>query len=501
MLALNCSRLHWTDLLVAILVGGTAYWLYSLVWPLYPVGPDYFTYIRYYLDLWDSEPVYPLLMQRITPLPSLFFGGLMDKGSPLTAEVGLGILFAAGIGGVYAMGCAFSRLSGWLSVLVVIGHLPFNALLHTAGSDSLFATVLMIWGGMLCHTRTNASWRYHVTHGVMIFVLAMIRPVGQLWMLIALWPLFISSLSWWKRLTRLAIISGTASALFLLWSGYNWVRYNDFQFVRGSGGNGSFYRALVGNHLIHPTNGPYSKKLSEAVEMDLLSREPYAERNLTVETFFSNATAHQWGDMYCLSDRVWGWDSRYKVLREVGKEAVIAHPKEFAHGAGKDLWRVFSKPGMLPPRINKKKNLTLKVEGYQWGWSSSPTGRYASFEALNSLTTSPTFKLPARSGNREWTHLLHAALPYVPSTLIWLIAGCSLSLLTWRNSAWPALFLLVLAGLAATVVTVASIDADFRHRQVSDPIFIVFGVAGLTSLFTWIKKIFQTKLHKNATAA
>ena len=49
-------------------------------------------------------------------------------------------------------------------------------------------------------------------------------------------------------------------------------------------------------------------------------------------------------DLTVLSDRTWGWDDDYRQLGRVAREAIRAHPGDYARGVAKDIWRLFSGP-------------------------------------------------------------------------------------------------------------------------------------------------------------
>ena len=68
------------------------------------------------------------------------------------------------------------------------------------------------------------------------------------------------------------------------------------------------------------------------MQRDLLPKEPYRSYGITLDDFFTEASPRMQVDLLALSDRVKGWNSNYRWLRDVGVEAVRAHPARYARG-------------------------------------------------------------------------------------------------------------------------------------------------------------------------
>ena len=56
--------------------------------------------------------------------------------------------------------------------------------------------------------------------------------------------------------------------------------------------------------------------------------------------FFTDASPRMQVDLLALSDRIRGWSSNYKWLREVGVEAVEKHKAKYARGVATTLWQL-----------------------------------------------------------------------------------------------------------------------------------------------------------------
>src|SRR5690348_15840630 len=58
----------------------------------------------------------------------------------------------------------------------------------------------------------------------------------------------------------------------------------------------------------------------------VIAKKPYRVYELTLDDFLTHASPRMQVDLLDLSDRVKGWHSNYGWLRDVGVEAVRAHP-------------------------------------------------------------------------------------------------------------------------------------------------------------------------------
>ena len=83
---------------------------------------------------------------------------------------------------------------------------------------------------------------------------------------------------------------------------------------------------------------------------DLLPREPYRSYGIDLDTFFASGSARMHEDLIGLADRTWGWDDDYAHLARVGREAVRAHPGDYARGVARDSWRLLWWPVFLSAR-------------------------------------------------------------------------------------------------------------------------------------------------------
>ncbi len=208
----------------------------------------------------------------------------------------------------------------------------------------------------------------------------------------------------------------------MLWSGHNAARYDDFTVARGANIALPFFRAFTEERIVAPENGPASRRFARAVEERLLVEEPYRSYGIDLDEFFSSGSGRMIEDAASLTDRVFGWDSDYAILREAAMEAVREHPGEYAAGVADTLWLLLRTPAYVTPRAraddrddsdgNAGDVETIVVDGrvlpkpsegdlipgsHQGLWTSTPDNR------IREVWTSPTehHLVFRRPGDRE----------------------------------------------------------------------------------------------------
>jgi len=149
----------------------------------------------------------------------------------------------------------------------------------------------MVWISLIVYTYLQRSplWTFAL-HGFLVFLLVMIRPSAQLYVPFFLFfPCLLIKLDRLEKIKRICMFLLVIIPLLLLYSSYNYFRYDDFTVSRTGAFHFPFYRLFL-DGLIHPENGPASLALVTAVKTDLLVREPYRSHQIDEEIFFM---AHQ----------------------------------------------------------------------------------------------------------------------------------------------------------------------------------------------------------------
>src|SRR5262249_2855998 len=135
----------------------------------------------------------------------------------------------------------------------------------------------------------------------------------------------------------------TALVPLAAWAVVNGVRFGDYTLARGGNAVIPFYRAFITDRIVSPTNGPASRRLADAIEHHLLTRDPSRAYGVTLHDVFTSGSFRIHEDLYLLSDEVFGWNTNYSVLRKAGIEAVQAHPGTYTSGVASTVWHQLSK--------------------------------------------------------------------------------------------------------------------------------------------------------------
>jgi hypothetical protein len=493
------------DCVVLITLSWLLYYLYGLAWPLAP-GRDYGTYLLYYLQIPDAQPTYPMLMLYRTPLVPLFIGSTLQLGGPALLECAYAVGYGIAVLSTYYIGSQLSRRTAWISALAMLAYPPMAILLHSAGSDSTLGCAWMAWCAFVFWTAKRPSIGKFILNGIMAVALVLIRP-GNMMPLFAFagFPFVLDSLPFRKRV----ISSGAYLATFLsclgLWQTYNLVRYGDFTVARGQGAI-MLYRVFVIDALVSPSNGPASRALAEVVERDLLTKEPYKSYGIDLAVFFNSHSTRFYGDLIGLSDRTWGWDSRYRHLRLVALEAIKSHFPRYVAYVAADYLRLFASHYVpeyhhraapagdrASPRPLNERGLPIPTEGqpipysYVWWLATTPDGGPVSEQRANALSEEraamPT--LPTRDGSPFVAKAINTLVTHgYPSMFVCILIGLvGLGILAPKGTLWKpwtrtALYLMAISALILAIST-ASVEVVKEYRLPFDPLFIVFAVAGL----------------------
>ena len=497
----------------------------SLAWPLFP-GRDAQTYLMYYLDMWSSDPVFPQLMLFRTPLAPLFNGFFLDAGGSLAAEAALGVLYVLAILATYCAGSFWSRRIGLAAALALLAYPGYGALYHNVSSDALFAFGVIAWTVLILDTAAEPSRIKFALHGVALFVLVLIRPSGLFFLpLFAVFPLLLAG-SLRHRLTNAAVFAATGVVLVMGFAAYNQVRYEDFTVSRMGPAHYPLYRLLAIDRLIAPENGPASRELAQAIESDLLPREPYRSYGVDLQEFLTTGRIRMFSDLAGLSDRVWGWDDNYGRLRAASLEAIRAHPLGYAKGVSRTakesmLATYFPPvPSSPPPTRTILCELGCFGEGFvtiagrrlpspsergepiptghaywlastpdnrittDWTTISRPSFRFerpgdaARFERLSSDLRELMSQLPSRDGSHFVAASLRSISDLYPSMWIWLLVGAvGLAFRPQRNL--RVLVFLCFLGLALVGLNALGEPPAPEYRMPADPLFVLFGIIGL----------------------
>jgi hypothetical protein len=511
------------DLLVLSTLSCLAFYVQSLAWPLH-LGRDGLNYIIYYLDMWSKQPAYQLLMLRRTPVAPILYGIPLTLFGNLFTEVLSAILYCISILCIYSLGMKYSRKVGLIAAILVIFYPAFGSLFHVVASEPPATFLLLLWCALFFNAMAVPTTRKFILLGLICVLATLSRPDSMALLILSISPFVLLSATLREKIQFTTALLGTAVILLLLWSTYNYVRYDDFAVARGEKAQMPLERAFTISHIVHADNGPASADLAKLVSTQLLTKEPYVSYGINAEIFFSQGKERMFWDLVPLSDQYYGWNSDYSQLRKVGIEAVMAHPMPFfwdyIKSAGGMLlfnpeWPVatkFRKESVVPL---DEKGLPVPTEGekiprsYFWASSSSPDVRalpdpnsivlqiqdskiQRQTDELQKKLIRYQEMLPDRDGSVQIAIWLNGISLRYPPPIVWLIAGIvGFFVYPTRQKILLAMFL----GTCLVIIfyPMLGFGSIFIMRARFDPLIILFGVVGLADMIKYFVQRNQSR--------
>ena len=505
----------------ALFVGALAvYALESVAVPV-TAGRDLQTYIVNYLQLGDWKAAVPIWSLLRTPLASLSVGAPLELGGAWLAQALLGVLFAASITAWARTAAYFGSRAAIATAAVLLLDPGYSILFHQDGADSVSAAAFSGLALLAARAAVRPSTRRFAAVGLGVGLATLVRPTNEPLVLLILLAAIAPSARKWKAVFAIAFIAA-AAVLPVAWAVNNRIRYHDFALVRGM--NLVFGRAFL-DGLVSPRNGPASAELARVVNERLLKEEPYRSYRITPRQFWTEDHSFRMlVDLNVLSDRVWGWDSDYAILKRAGREAVAEHPGKFVGGVIKTLgWDLLSTvaapipvpptsaspaqgvpasagggPEQLPrptegdviPSSRESRIVSTPDDSIKEVWTS-PTVHNIVFKRpadtrrfgeLNVQTAQLISELPPYTGRASLIHRFDQAARAFPPAIVWLLAGlAAVGIRRPRRSG----FLLTLAGAAfVTLLAIATGVGETVGEYVVPlvPAFVLLTTAGLFGL-------------------
>ena len=504
--------------LAVVAAAVVVYGLESIALPVIP-GRDFGTYLRSYAQLWDWHSVWPMTMLFRTPLAPLVVGLPLDVAGGWAAQVVMGLLFALSVLAWSRTALAFGGRAALLATVALLLYPGYSILFHELASDAVAAVAFSGWALALSRAWHRPSARRFALVGLAVAATALSRPANQVLVVAALAPLVLA-IPWPRRIACAFACAGTAVLVLGVWAVNNGLRYQDYAVSRAGDAYLPFFRAFTQDHIVAPENGPASRKLARAVQRQLLTQEPYRSYRVDLRTFFARGSDREFEDVVGLSDRVWGWDTDYAVVRKAGIEAVRAHPRSYAAGVAntflRELWhplfvalpgagdagveggrasvdsvvvggRRLPSPGSEAIPAAHQSFASSTPDGHITEVWTSPTEhtvvfrdsrdqrRYAS---INAEVGRLTAQVPPYAGNEWLTRQLSRSSKLFPPPLLWLVAG--LVGLAVRRPLRSGLALTLAFGpVLVTLVNAMTIYPVIEFAVPVAPALVVLGAAGL----------------------
>jgi len=326
----------WKFLTIILMIAIAIHILMWIGWPLH-AGADADTYIYYYSDFTNPQPVYHHLMCFRTPIAPLFFGTLLNAGGALLTSIILEILSLISILAIYLIAANWSILAGRIAALFLIFYVPFQLQFHQVGTDGLFAFLIIIFCLVFYLALIKKNLFYWFILAIIVVIMTLTRPAGIIFSL-SLFSVFFIKLRWKKVLLYIMVF---VLCICLPLGGYvlyKGVKYQDYSISRGFN-NTTFYRIFrLQENAIKPENGPSTEKLVTYIEQYVLTTELYRKYSVTIEDFLTYKPNGRFtSDCLAIVDIKEGWKSNYKLLSKVAFEAIKASPASFFTVYTKDL--------------------------------------------------------------------------------------------------------------------------------------------------------------------
>jgi hypothetical protein len=492
---------RWRAAAVCFAAALCVFGLESIAWPLMN-GRDAGTYLIYYVDMWHSHPALPALMLFRTPLAPLVFGAALQVGGAVLAELAAAMLYGVSVVALAAAAYSFGRVAAVVTAVAVLAYPGYGALFHQVSSDPVFACAYAIWTLGMIRTLRNPSTARFAVLGACVIVLVLARPGSQVVLAVGIAPLVLGT-TWRSRLAWSGSFLAAAVGGLALWAGYNDLRYGSFVVARAGWANIPFYRVFIMEKLVRADNGPASRALAGAVRRDLLTKPPYPQIGIkTPDQFFSIASDHMWGDVVYITDREWGWQSDYAILRRVSLEAIRRHPRLYVRDVGASVWDelripyVWRVPSVAKPPPSSTSSPSPSVAakptsasapdddpgGRYWWLASTPDGRPPNPSSIARMMRELKglhANFPDRSGSPTLAAILNRISRIYPWAGLWL-AVTAIALVVRRPAGSVVLLFTAALALAAIIFTELGEPPGLAYGLPFVPIFILCGVAAVT---------------------
>jgi hypothetical protein len=310
-----------------------------------------------------------------------------------------------------------------------------------------------------------------------------------------------------------------------VWTVHNGVRFDDYTVARGGNSRLPFERVYLTDRIVRPDNGSASRRLAAAARRDLLPVEPYRSYGITLQELFADPSPRMKDDLGWLANRLDGWHSDERLLREAGVEAVLTHPGTYAGGVAttvlnqlhRSVFRPLSAPsgaasGSSRPSGGTGTSDTIVVNGrrlprpsegekipapHQGGpttpdgsiytvWTS-PTEHHlvfvhpadrARYEALHARIDELTGSFPDRSGNDELALRLNQLSRWFPPPLLWIVVAL-VGLVVRRPANPVALATPAVAAFIVIFVSALAIAGVPEYAVAVAPAFLVLAAGAL----------------------
>ena len=481
-------------------------------WPLYS-GADASTYIYYFLDFFNPQPVFQNLMCFRTPIAPFFYGINLSLGGSLLTSVILEFIALTATIMVYLITLAWGKMTSRVAVIIFVLMVPYQLQFHQVGSDAIFSWLALVFIFLIRYITEYESQFLWIILGIVLSLLTLTRPGGIAFLAIIIFTPFLK-VNWKKKLKNVSLFLLSIIIILGSYVIYKGVRYDDYSIARGFGHTLSYRVFVIQDNTIKSENGPASKELINIIENNILTTEVYKEYEVTLHDFLSykpNSRFH--GDLISAVDQYKGWNSNYNILLQMSLESIRANPGIYFEKYMKDVGGLLLKNPEIPDdiianvlatdKILNDSGLPLPTEGQMipysnhWWMSTRSDGTFATEKEVNE------FKGKAESlikyfrnntgsigiktiFNKFWRYL------NIPIAFFWIFGF--LGLICSRGVKRIFLMILPLLVLVYILENLLGAPSWLKYRLTLDSYIMIFGVLGAVTFMKFIiKKINRVK--------
>lgn len=500
----------WKFLICIISFGLLLHLFLWIIWPLH-AGADAHTYIYYYLDSFNSSPVYHQLMCFRTPITPFFYGILLSFGGTYVTSIILELMSLSSIFFIYLILIPWGKWPARITSTIFLLMIPFHIQFHQVGSDGIFGYLVIIFCLVFINAIINNKMKYWILLGVVVALLTLTRPAGITFS-IAFIAIPFLKLGWKKTFSYILVFLISFGFLISGYIIYKGIRYSDFSISRGFN-NTTFYRIFrLQESAIKAENGENTKKFIEIIKNNVLTTDVYRNYNVTINDFLTYKPNGRFtSDSIAIVDIKEGWNTNYKLLFKVSLEAIKADPWSFFKTYLKDFIKINTLKTFLPEipvkninletkQINKI-NLPTPTEGEMipfpnhWWLSTRPDGSFPSKNEEKEFIEKADKII--QQYNNEGNLKIGKILDYlwdifsIPIVYLWILTIAGLLISKGKDRIY--LLTIIIIYLIYIAGTLQGTPPWLKYRL---PLHSILLISGLLSLYLIFRKVTTNKGEK-----
>ncbi|MBF0110934.1 MAG: hypothetical protein HQL76_17340 [Magnetococcales bacterium] len=324
-------------LLIIVSAAILLFLFYSLAWPMAP-GRVYVNYLEHYHGYLTFDTF------ARSPGASYMLGWISQLSLPWI-EFSFLVMYLTHLLTVYYTARLFGVLVAQIVIIILLFHFSIMDLFHKLGYAPLLSLALSIWSATIVHFFKTRSYRTLFFLGLLTASLMLIRQTPIIFIMTAAFPLVCFGISKqnWMRSAMIGI--GFMVGLFALLV-YNYITFNVFKLSSSLGVQFPTVHVLFYAPGLSDSYGPKNKRLLTLLQENVLSKDAYVQKNITLDAFNNNTLKNmqQYTDLVFLNHEYPG------VLIDAVHESIQAQPWRFIKSLFTMTWNMYgTNPTLWPP--------------------------------------------------------------------------------------------------------------------------------------------------------